>query len=139
MTLQDRYEIIKKYASEDVLGFITRNLVSLNLNSDATFEKIDRLLSQYGVVTLSSATGNPNLKIFAMNPEELEEILQRCSAIGEISFVMYRSDLITDKAKVLQAIANISDAKQKGISYKDENGYFEEIITGSHMSFGGEY
>lgn len=100
----------------------------LLLNDESKFDSVLQILVD-NKLSIQKNNGAYNLKIFALAPHELEEIISEFSNLNELDFLRQYPELITEPISIKIIADNIRKYKESKIAYKDENGYFIDKLT----------
>lgn len=99
----------------------------LLLNSEDKFSRIVDLLKNNGI-PLQKANGIYALRIFAIEPLELESIISKYKGVGELDFLKVYPELMAEPKNIQSILDTIKNCQRKDIIYKNANGYDMQVL-----------
>lgn len=99
----------------------------LLLNSEDKFARIVDLLKNNGI-PLQKANGIYALRIFAIEPLELESIISKFKGVGELDFLKVYPELMAEPKNIQTVLDTIKKCQREDILYKGANGYDMQIL-----------
>ena len=99
----------------------------LLLNDESKFSQIVDTLKQNSI-PLQKSNGIYALKIFAVELSEIEQIITQFDAINEMNLLRLHPNLLAEPKNVQVVLENIKKLRDKGIVYKNDNGYDIDLL-----------
>ena len=99
----------------------------LLLNDENKFEKIVNLLKDNGI-PLQKSNGIYVLRIFAIEPNELESLISEFKAVNELDFLNNYPELLAESKNIHLVLDNVRRFQRDGVSYKTRSGYNMSIL-----------
>jgi cell fate (sporulation/competence/biofilm development) regulator YmcA (YheA/YmcA/DUF963 family) len=106
----------------------------LLLNDEEKFNRIVDILVE-NRIPLQKSNGIYNLRIFAVDLLELENIINEYKSINEVEFLKHYPERITEAKNIHTIFENMKNYQKNGVSYKNENEYNIALLLDNNTYF----